>query len=160
MEKLGEEEKSHPEKDSLVFRKKGERASVLGWGSREKKSKMNGERRECVLGGDGFRKNRDKDKKFEEEEAARIKTYIKKKLEESVVHQIYVVCGRFSSTGNGWRVSGRCLGNKRPASGVVGLFAQWRRLIQSTPPSYSWLADNFVMDASPRCQSTSLGIIN
>lgn len=89
---------------------------------------MNGERRrECVLREDGLRKNRDKDKKFEEEEAARIKhiyIYIKKKLEESVVHQIYVVCGRFSSTGNGWRVSGRCLGNKRPASGVVGLFAQ------------------------------------
>lgn len=85
---------------------------------------MNGERRECVLREDGFRKNRDKDKKFEEEEAARIKTYIKKKLEESVVHQIYVACGRFSSTGNGWCVSGRCLGNKRPASGVVGLFAQ------------------------------------
>lgn len=37
---------------------------------------MNGERRGCVLREDGFRKNRDKDKKFEEEEAARIKTYI------------------------------------------------------------------------------------
>lgn len=87
---------------------------------------MNGERRrECVLREDGFRKNRDKDKNFEEEEAARIKhIYIYIKLEESVVHQIYVVCGRFSSTGNGWRASGRCLGNKRPASGVVGLFAQ------------------------------------
>lgn len=43
---------------------------------------MNGERRrECVLREDGFRKNRDKDKNFEEEEAARIKhiyIYIKK----------------------------------------------------------------------------------
>lgn len=36
---------------------------------------MNGERRrECVLREDGFRKNRHKDNKSEEEEAARMKT--------------------------------------------------------------------------------------